>query len=111
MSTLMEDIQAWLSAKRAAWSPDMIKAELLKIVAMTKHDEEKNRNDTIAAAASHSGFVAFLNKEFNMAQLGPLVDEAINQLTAEKLANFVRHVVDEEAALRKAGHIMVDVFD
>ncbi|EEC10769.1 hypothetical protein IscW_ISCW019687 [Ixodes scapularis] len=110
MSTLMEDIQAWLSAKGAAWSPDMIKGELLKIVAMTKHCGEKYRIDTIAAAAGH-GYVAFLNKEFKMVQLGPLVDEAINQWTAEKLANFVRHVVDEEAALRKADHIMVDVFD
>ncbi|KAG0410840.1 hypothetical protein HPB47_012044 [Ixodes persulcatus] len=45
-----------------------------------------------------------------MAQLGPLVDEAINQITAEKWANFVRHVVDKSAVLRKVDHVMDDVF-
>ncbi|EEC17086.1 hypothetical protein IscW_ISCW021996 [Ixodes scapularis] len=45
-----------------------------------------------------------------MAQLGPLVDEAINQVAPEKWEHFVPHVVDEEAALRKVDHVMDDVF-
>lgn len=55
MSTFKKEIQAWLSAKGAAWSLDMIKVELLKIDAMTRPDgKKKHRIDTIAAAAGHT---------------------------------------------------------
>ncbi|XP_040075664.2 uncharacterized protein LOC120847826 [Ixodes scapularis] len=128
MSTLTKHIQTWLPTKGETWSPDMIEAKLLKIVPMTKHDGEKYRIDTIAAAAGRTVvrlppyhcqlspielargdmkvYVGSLNKKFKMAQQGPLVYEAINHVTIEKRTNFVRHVVDEEAALRKVDYIM-----
>ncbi|KAH7975271.1 hypothetical protein HPB49_025622 [Dermacentor silvarum] len=53
MSSLTKDIQAWLFRKSVAWSSDMVKVELMKLVNNMNIDGAGYCVDYIAEAAGH----------------------------------------------------------
>lgn len=131
MSSLKKDIQAWLPAKGFAWSSDMVKTELMKLVDNVNTGGDRYHVDCIAEAAGHvivrllpyhcqlnpielvwsdvKGFVAIANKTFRLRDVEPLVWKGIMQVTAEKWKSYVEHVFNEEDVMRKLDHIIDDV--
>lgn len=51
ISSLKNDIQAWLSGRSVAWSSDMVKAEFMKLINSTYTGGDIERVDCIAEAA------------------------------------------------------------
>lgn len=133
MSTRKKDIQDWLFRKGVAWSNEMVKAELLQLVAKVEIQGNQYRVDQMASLAGHTvlrlpsyhcqlnpielvwsmmkGYVADKNKTFKFADLKPLVLGGFAEVTPEKWAHCVRHVMEEEDTMRKVDHIIDDVVD
>lgn len=114
-----ENILAWLKTKNIALPTEqLLKKEMLQIVSQYRSvydkyvvDEmAKSRNMTVLRLppyhcelnpieyvwAQVKGYVAAHNTTFKMKDVKPLFHKAIEEVTAEKWANCVRHVIETE---------------
>ncbi|KAG8174579.1 hypothetical protein JTE90_005236 [Oedothorax gibbosus] len=53
-STKKANIQSWLTSKQISWTPAMIKAELLELVALVRDKYTKYRIDELASSFGHT---------------------------------------------------------
>ncbi|KAG8175752.1 hypothetical protein JTE90_029237 [Oedothorax gibbosus] len=116
-STKKANIQSWLTSKQISWTPDMIKAELLELVALvrdkyTKYqiDELRQVLDIQFCACPHTielnpielvwsqvkGYVANKNKTFKEEEVKRLTNEAIENVSADQWKRYIKHVINEE---------------
>ena len=110
-------IQEWLQSKNIAFTPSMLKAELLELCKKNKTapiymvDEmlRKHGHSAIRLPPYHAdlnaielvwgdlkGYIARNNLTFKFSDLEQLIDEAFEQVTAEKWANCCAHVESVE---------------
>ncbi|XP_072387297.1 uncharacterized protein [Diabrotica undecimpunctata] len=109
-----QKIKDWLRSKNIDFDEDMLKVELLQLVAPRKAEYNKYVIDELAKAqnktvlrllpnhcelnpieliwADAKNFVAANNKTFKFADVKILLNDALNNITQEKWKNCVKHV-------------------
>ncbi|XP_072377702.1 uncharacterized protein [Diabrotica undecimpunctata] len=111
---IKQKIKDWLRSKTIDFDEDMLKVELLQLVAPRKAEYNKYVIDDLAKAqnktvlrlppyhcelnpieliwADAKNFVAVNNKTFKFANVKILLNDALNNITQEKWKNCVKHV-------------------
>ncbi|XP_072400960.1 uncharacterized protein [Diabrotica undecimpunctata] len=111
---IKQKIKDWLRSKNIDFDEDMLKVELLQLVAPRKAEYNKYVIDELAKAqnktvlrlppyhcelnpieliwADAKNFIAANNKTFKFADVKILLNDALNNITQEKWKNCVKHV-------------------